>query len=87
MCHQNLNVVDQQDVYKFVVAGYEDLHMALSIIKSYHLTEKCRVYLSPVTEFIDPSKIVEFMKEHQLNDVRLQLQLHKYICLKEMRGV
>lgn len=87
MCHQNLNVVDQQDVYKFVVAGYEDLHMALSIIKSYHLTKKCRVYLSPVTEFIEPSKIVEFMKEHQLNDVRLQLQLHKYIWPKEMRGV
>ena len=43
--------------------------------------------LSPVTEFIEPSKIVEFMKEHQLNDVRLQLQLHKYIWPKEMRGV
>ena len=87
MCHQNLNVVDEQDVYKFVIAGYEDLHTAVSIINSYQLTKKCLVYLSPVTDLIKPSQIVDFMKEYRLNEVRLQLQLHKYIWPKEMRGV
>lgn len=87
MCHQNLTVVDKKDVYKFVIAAQEDLHTALSIINSYDLIHRCLVYFSPVTDKIEPKEIVEFMKNHCLNDVRLQLQLHKYIWPKEMRGV
>ena len=57
------------------------------LIKSYHLTKKCRVYLSPVTEFIEPSKIVEFMKENKLNKVRFQIQIHKVVWDPDKTGV
>ena len=87
MCHENLKAVDQNDVYKFVIAAPVDLHTAFSIMKCYDLIDRCQVYFSPVTDNIEPKEIVEFMKEHCLNDVRLQLQLHKYIWPKEMRGV
>ena len=87
MCHENLKAVDQNDVYKFVIAAPEDLHTALSIMKSYDLIDRCQVYFRPVTDNIEPKEIVEFMKEHCLNDARLQLQLHKYIWPREMRGV
>jgi 7-carboxy-7-deazaguanine synthase len=40
-----------------------------------------------VRELIDPLVIVDKMKEHCLNGVRLQLQLHKILWPKEMRGV
>ena len=57
------------------------------MIKKYSLTDKCRVYISPVFGGIDPKQIVDFMIENKMNGVRLQLQLHKYIWDPEERGV
>lgn len=83
----NLNVVENKDVYKFVVGSMEDLQMAYELIIKYDLTSKCLVYLSPVTGNIDMQEIVEFMKDKNLNKVRLQVQLHKIIWDKNARGV
>jgi len=83
----NLNVVKEIDVYKFVVASNEDLKMAYDIINKYDLTSKCLVYLSPVSGNINMQEIVEFMKDKKLNKVRLQAQLHKIIWDKNERGV
>jgi len=83
----NLNVVDNSDVYKFVVGSNKDLEMAYEIIIKYELTSKCLVYLSPVSGNIDMEEIVEFMKDKKLNKVRLQAQLHKIIWDKNARGV
>lgn len=83
----NLKVVDNNDVYKFVVGSKEDLEMAYDIIIKYDLTSKCLVYLSPVSGNIDMQDIVEFMKDKKLNKVRLQTQLHKIIWDKNARGV
>jgi len=87
MCLDNLTVVDSWDVYKFVIASVADMQNAIEIIHDYDLTNRCHVYFSPVVELISPQVIVEAMKENLLNGVRLQLQLHKYIWPKEMRGV
>jgi len=83
----NLKVVEENDVYKFVVGSNDDLQMAYDIIGKYDLTSKCLVYLSPVLGNIDMQEIVEFMKENKLNKVRLQTQLHKIIWDKNARGV
>lgn len=83
----NLKVVDNNDVYKFVVGSKEDLEMAYDIILKYDLTSKCLVYLSPVSGNIDMQEIVDFMKDKKLNKVRLQTQLHKIIWDKNARGV
>lgn len=87
MNYNNLKCVDENDVYKFVIADMEDLEKSYEIISSYNLAEKCRVYLSPVTGSIEMSEIVEFMKEKNMNKVRLQVQLHKIIWDKNARGV
>ena len=87
MNYNNLKCVSEKDVYKFVIGSMEDLEKAYEIIEEYNLTHKCLVYLSPVTGNIEMNKIVEFMKEKNMNKVRLQVQLHKIIWDKEARGV
>lgn len=87
MCMANFENPAEQDTIKFVVSGIEDLFRAEEIIRQYHLTQKCHVIISPVYGKIEPVEIVDFMKEHLLNDVRLQLQLHKFIWDPMKRGV
>ena len=84
---QNLQQVTQKDVYKFVIASPTDLERAVEIVQSEQLEQRCQVFFSPVREEIDPLVIVEKMKQCRLNNVKLQLQLHKIIWPKEMRGV
>lgn len=84
---RNLDVVGENDVYKFVIGSKDDLNKAYEVIKKHDLEKKCQVYLSPVTDYIDPSVIVDFMKENLIKSVKLQLQLHKIIWDKNRRGV
>ncbi|WP_353892809.1 putative 7-carboxy-7-deazaguanine synthase QueE [Proteinivorax hydrogeniformans] len=87
MDKSNLKAVGKEDVYKFVIGSDEDLKTAYNIINEYSLTEKCLVYFSPVIGKIEPTEIVDFMKKHKLNKIKLQLQLHKIIWSPDMRGV
>lgn len=87
MNYNNLICVEDKDVYKFVIGSMTDLKMAYEIIEKYDLINKCLVYLSPVTGNIEMYEIVEFMKEKNMNKVKLQVQLHKIIWDKDTRGV
>lgn len=87
MCLENFEVVSSHDVIKFVISSVRDLRQAHRIVIDYQLLDRCHIYFSPVTEEIQASQLVDYMKEHCLNGVKLQLQLHKYIWPKEMRGV
>lgn len=87
MCLDNLQHVTSRDVYKFVIASPADLQQAVQLVQQYNLSDRCQVFFSPVRELIDPLLIVEEMKVQRLNQVRLQLQLHKILWPKEMRGV
>lgn len=83
----HFNLLTMQDTIKFVAGSVTDLERTLEIIQSYDLTERCKVYLSPVFGQITPAEMVEFMKTHRMNGVRLQLQLHKHIWQPDARGV
>lgn len=83
----NFKLLTVKDTVKFVCGSQEDLQKAHSIIQEYRLTERCGVYLSPVFGKIAPEEIVDFMKENKLNDVKIQLQMHKFIWPPEMKGV
>lgn len=83
----NFSYLCEHDTVKFVVSHLEDLIKAKAIIEQYELVEKCHVIFSPVFGKIEPAEIVEFMKQNQMNDVRLQLQLHKFIWDPMERGV
>ncbi len=87
MLPENFSYLTLRDAVKFVVGDKRDLLRAEDIINQYGLTDKCRVYFSPVFGKIEPVEITEFMKERKLNGVRLQLQLHKIIWNPDMRGV
>lgn len=87
MLTENYKYLDKNDVVKFVAGSKSDLEKALQIIKKFNLTEKCHVYISPVFDRINPVEIVDFMAENRLNNVKLQLQLHKFIWKPDERGV
>lgn len=83
----NFSLLRENDTVKFVSGSRKDLNRTLEIIRTYRLTDVCHVYISPVFGAIDGDEIVEFMKEHTLNGVNLQLQLHKLIWDPNERGV
>lgn len=87
MLTENYNYLSENDVVKFVAGSISDLEKAVEIIEKFSLTEKCAVYFSAVFGKISPSEIVEFLKAKKLNDVRLQLQLHKFIWNPYRKGV
>lgn len=87
MCLENFAYLDKRDTVKFVVSSQEDLQRAAEIIEKYALIGKVSVYFSPVFGDIKPEEIVDFMVQNRLNDVRMQLQMHKFIWDPEKRGV
>ena len=84
---KNFDVLNKNDTVKFVSGSIEDLKRAKDVIEKYNLTQKCGVYISPVFGQIEPAEIVEFMKENLMNDVNLQIQMHKVIWDPDKRGV
>lgn len=87
MCLDNFQYLTEQDTVKFVSGSIADLERAAEIIEKYALVERCHVYFSPVFGSIEPSEIVDFMKQRRLNGARLQLQLHKFIWDPNKKGV
>ena len=87
MCMPNFANVDKQDTVKFVCGSVDDLKTAKQVIEKYKLTEKCSVYLSSAFGLISPADIVEFMKQENMNDVNLQLQMHTFIWDTKGKGV
>ena len=83
----NFALLGEHDAVKFVCGSDGDLRRAAHIIRQYDLINTCHVFLSPVFGRLEPSRMVEFMIKENLNDVRLQLQLHKFIWEPDKRGV
>lgn len=81
----NFDLLKSRDVLKFVLGSQEDMEAALNIINTFN--PKCNIYFSPVFGQIEMVDIVDFMKKHKLNNVYLQIQLHKVIWDPSDRGV
>ena len=43
--------------------------------------------VDPILRAVCEMDIVDFLKDNKLNDVRMQLQMHKFIWAPEERGV
>ena len=88
MCLENFKTLTMSDSVKFVVGSLEDLERAKTIIEEYKLLKtEMSIFFSPVFGKIDPVKIVDFMKENNMNGMKLQLQMHKFIWHPDTRGV
>lgn len=87
MVMDNYSYIGKKDAVKFVVSDESDLDCAREIINRFHLDEITTVYLSSSFSRIEPKDIVDYMIEHGMNKVKLQLQLHKYIWEPDKKGV
>ena len=79
----NLSRLRRKDVLKFVVGCKEDLDACRDLIKY----TSAQIFISPVFGKIEPKEIVEYVLEHDMQDCRIQLQLHKFIWNPQERGV
>lgn len=87
MIPDNFLVLQKEDTVKFVCGSMEDMDRAVEMIENYDLINRCHVYFSPVFGKIEPADMVDYMIRHQINDARLQIQMHKVIWDPERRGV
>jgi len=76
-----------KDEVKFVIVNYEDWTYALEIIKRFELDKRAlAILISPAWETLELKDMADWVSSSGL-DLRMQLQLHKYIWGPEARGV
>jgi len=76
-----------RDEVKFVIADEADWHYAKKVIEEYDLQTRAHaVLISPAWDQIDLQQLADWIAASGLN-VRMQLQLHKYIWGPETKGV
>jgi 7-carboxy-7-deazaguanine synthase len=84
----NLDVLRaDKDEVKFVIANRSDWDFARDIIQRFDLEKRARaVLISPIWNGVDLPEVAGWITSSGL-DVRMQLQMHKYIWGPETRGV
>lgn len=88
MLTKNFSQLGKEDVLKFVVSSVADMDEMNQVIHEYfHQGQDPEFFVSPVWGRIEPADLVEYVKQHQLSDVRVQVQLHKIIWDPNRRGV
>ena len=86
-CWPNLDRLrPDRDEVKFVIASLEDWIYTKEIIKRFRLESRAKILISPAWGIIDLKDLADWVSASGLN-VRLQLQLHKYIWGPEARAV
>ena len=86
-CIDNLEALDRKDQIKFVILNESDYRFANHFIAEHRLRDRVEeVIFSPVFGQLDPRTLAEWVLRDGL-DVRLGLQIHKFIWEPEMRGV
>ena len=96
---ENLNALTSRDEVKFVIASRRDYEFARDFIRQYELTSRvAAVILSPAFRkdaagsrdvshcLVDPQLLAEWMLADGL-EVRLGLQIHKFIWEPSLKGV
>ncbi|BBO87617.1 radical SAM protein [Desulfosarcina ovata] len=85
---ENLNRLTENDELKFVIGNQTDYEFARNILKTYKLVcpKNSKIHFSPVYGKIRPDLLAQWILADRLN-VRLQLQLHKFIWDPNKRGV
>ena len=83
---ENLEDLRGTDEVKFVVRDRTDFDWALEIIRRDGLTRRCPVLVSGVFGELPPAELAGWVLSAGL-DLRLQLQMHKFIWEPTLRGV
>jgi 7-carboxy-7-deazaguanine synthase len=84
---QNIALLTKRDEIKFVLLDRADYEWTRDVILRESLWERvAEVLLSPVHEKLEPRQLVSWVLADGLN-VRVQLQLHKYIWNPDTKNV
>jgi 7-carboxy-7-deazaguanine synthase len=83
---RNLDLLRTHDEAKFVIASRADYDWSLSIVRERGLAGRCAVLFSPVHGVLDPGLLGRWILADGA-EVRLQVQLHKYLWPGVLRGV
>ena len=81
-----LEELNKEDEIKFVIGDKIDYQWTKKIVEKYQLNKKWTILLSPVFEKLSLEELSKWILTDNFN-VRLQLQMHKYIWDPEKRGV
>jgi len=89
MLNKNIALLREYDVFK-IVCSKEDFTDIKDILRNNDI--KSYIYLSPIFNEIEPSELVDFLKElhnegFDTSKIRIQIQLHKIIWDPNKRGV
>lgn len=85
--YDNINYINKKDEVKFVVSSDNDFDWALDKIKEYNLIERANsVILSPAFNLYEAQRLAERILASGEN-IRMQLQIHKFIWHPTTRGV
>jgi 7-carboxy-7-deazaguanine synthase len=86
MDFSNLDFMKSYDEVKFVITSRGDYEWSKEIIQRYKLMEKCHLLYSPAFRVLPPKNLARWMINDGLN-IRLNLQLHKYIFSSEHKEI
>lgn len=84
----NLKRLTKGDELKLVIGSRKDYEFAIETLSGIdpEILLKTKIHFSPSFGILSPEKLAEWILKDNL-DVRLQLQLHKYIWKPDRRGV
>lgn len=83
----NLDVLERKDQIKFVVLDERDYLYARDFVETHRLAERVdEIIFSPVFGQLPPIELAQWILRDNLN-VRVGLQIHKFIWEPETRGV
>ncbi|MEE8349711.1 MAG: radical SAM protein [Acidobacteriota bacterium] len=83
---ENLSHLKPNDEVKFVLASRRDYEWAKQQLAEWDLVSRYTVLFSPVWDQLNPRELAEWVLQDGLA-VRLQVQLHKVLWGKDVRGV
>ncbi|MCK5594994.1 radical SAM protein [bacterium] len=84
---KNIEYLRKKDEVKFVIGDRKDYDWAKDITAEYNLIQRVNhVHFSPVYGKLVPKELAEWIHHDNL-DVRMQIQIHKYIWGPDARGV
>lgn len=75
------------DEIKFVVADLDDLQFARNVIEKYDLANRCKAILISPVFGIDLPAVAVWVAESGIENIRLNLQIHKYVWGANVHGV
>ena len=75
---ENLPLLSDRDQLKLVLCSRTDYEWAREFVRAGSGGARCTVLFSPSWQQLDPRELAEWLLADQL-DVRLQVQLHKYL--------